>query len=159
MKFRKMVTITLYARQQKRHRCIEQSFGLCGRRRGGSFLSLTLHMVWKVSTCGDLASFLTDSWLATGLRSRVTQSQHFATSVQWASRLHTRCWGRRFFQTRFLLSIGLLTTGRLVFLRSPFHSWHITGGQLWLLCLLCGGLFWYTLGVIFLFEKKFFLHF
>ena len=28
---RKMVMITLYARQQKRHRCIEQSFGLCGR--------------------------------------------------------------------------------------------------------------------------------
>ena len=31
MEFRKMVMITLYARQQKRHRCIEQSFGLCGR--------------------------------------------------------------------------------------------------------------------------------
>ena len=31
MEFRKMVTITLYARQQKKHRCIEQSFGLCGR--------------------------------------------------------------------------------------------------------------------------------
>ena len=31
MKFRKMVMITLYERQQKRHRCIEQSFGLCGR--------------------------------------------------------------------------------------------------------------------------------
>lgn len=124
-----------------------------------SFLSLTLHMVWKVSTCGDLASFLTDSWLGTGLRSRVTQSQHFATSVQWASRLHTCCWERRFFQTRFLLSIGLLTTGRLVLLRSPFHSWHITGGQLWLLCLLCGGLFWYTLGVIFLFEEQFFRQF
>ena len=29
MEFRKIVTITLYARQQKRHRCIEQSFGLC----------------------------------------------------------------------------------------------------------------------------------
>ena len=28
MEFRKMVTITLYARQQKRHRCIEQSYGL-----------------------------------------------------------------------------------------------------------------------------------
>ena len=26
--------ITLYARQQRRHRCIEQSFGLCGRGRG-----------------------------------------------------------------------------------------------------------------------------
>ena len=34
MEFRKMVMITQYARQQKRHRCIEQSFGLCGRGRG-----------------------------------------------------------------------------------------------------------------------------
>ena len=34
MAFRKMVTITLYARQQKRHRCIERSFGLCGRGQG-----------------------------------------------------------------------------------------------------------------------------
>ena len=34
MEFRKMVTITLYVRQQKRHRCIEQSFELCGRGRG-----------------------------------------------------------------------------------------------------------------------------
>ena len=32
MEFRKMVT--LYVRQQKRHRYIEQSFGLCGRGRG-----------------------------------------------------------------------------------------------------------------------------
>ena len=32
MEFRKMVTITLYARPKKRHRCIEQTFGLCGRR-------------------------------------------------------------------------------------------------------------------------------
>ena len=34
MEFRKMVMITLYTRQQKRHWCIEQSFGLCGRGRG-----------------------------------------------------------------------------------------------------------------------------
>ena len=34
MKFRKKVMITLYVRQQKRHRCIEQSFGLCERGRG-----------------------------------------------------------------------------------------------------------------------------
>ena len=26
--------MTLYPRQQKRHRCIEQSFGFCGRGRG-----------------------------------------------------------------------------------------------------------------------------
>ena len=39
-----MVTITLYARQQKRHRCIEQSFGLCGRGR---------EMIWEngIKTC------------------------------------------------------------------------------------------------------------
>ena len=29
-----MVTITLCTRQQKRHRCIDQSYGLCGRGRG-----------------------------------------------------------------------------------------------------------------------------
>ena len=34
MEFRKMVMITLYERPQKRHRYIEQSFGLCGRARG-----------------------------------------------------------------------------------------------------------------------------
>ena len=34
MEFRKMVTMTLYARQQKRHQCKEQSVGLCGRGRG-----------------------------------------------------------------------------------------------------------------------------
>ena len=38
MEFRKMVTITLYARQQKRHRCIKQYVGLCGRGRGGDDL-------------------------------------------------------------------------------------------------------------------------
>ena len=32
IEFIKMVTMT--ARQKKRHRCIEQSFGLCRRKRG-----------------------------------------------------------------------------------------------------------------------------
>ena len=32
MEFRKMVMITLYVREQKKHRCMEQSFELCGRR-------------------------------------------------------------------------------------------------------------------------------
>ena len=32
MKFRKMITMTLYARQQKRQRYKEQTFALCGRR-------------------------------------------------------------------------------------------------------------------------------
>ena len=34
MEFRKMVTITQYAKQKKRHRCIEQTLRLYGRRRG-----------------------------------------------------------------------------------------------------------------------------
>ena len=34
MEFRKIVMITLYVRQKKRHRCIEQNFRLCGRGRG-----------------------------------------------------------------------------------------------------------------------------
>ena len=40
-----MVTTTLCARQQKRHKCIEQSFGLCGRGRRG--------MIWEngIKTC------------------------------------------------------------------------------------------------------------
>ena len=37
MEFRKMVTISLYAKQKKRHRLTEQTFGLCGRRRGWMF--------------------------------------------------------------------------------------------------------------------------
>ena len=38
MEFRKMVMITLYAKQKKRHRCTEETFGLCGRRRGWDVL-------------------------------------------------------------------------------------------------------------------------
>ena len=34
IEFTKMVMMTLYARQRKRHRCKEQTFGLCGRRQG-----------------------------------------------------------------------------------------------------------------------------
>ena len=34
MGFRKRVTMTLYARQQKRHRCKEQTFGLCEDSEG-----------------------------------------------------------------------------------------------------------------------------
>ena len=62
MEFRKMVAITLYARQQKRHRCMEQSFGLCGRRQGKvvsesgdlqywemDFISLTLVLLFAIA--------------------------------------------------------------------------------------------------------------
>ena len=45
MEFRKMVTITLYAKQKKRHRCIEQSLDSEGEGEGG--------MIWEngIETC------------------------------------------------------------------------------------------------------------
>ena len=46
MEFRKMVTITLCTRQQKRHWCIEQSYGLCGRGRVWDDLG-----EWHWNTC------------------------------------------------------------------------------------------------------------
>ena len=38
MEFRKMLMITLYAKQKKRHRCTEQTLALCGRRQGWDVL-------------------------------------------------------------------------------------------------------------------------
>ena len=45
MEFRKMVMITLYVTQQKRHRCIEQSLDSEGEGEGG--------MIWEngIETC------------------------------------------------------------------------------------------------------------
>ena len=42
-----MVTITLYAKQKKGHKCMEQTFGLCGRRRGWDILR---EQHWNVYT-------------------------------------------------------------------------------------------------------------
>ena len=54
MEFTKMVTTILYGRQQKRHRRIEQSFGLYGRGEGG--------MIWEngIETC--IISYM--KWIA-----------------------------------------------------------------------------------------------
>ena len=45
MELRKMITITLYVRQQKRHRCIEHSLDSVGEGEGG--------MIWEngIETC------------------------------------------------------------------------------------------------------------
>ena len=71
-----MVTITLYARQQKRHRCIEQSFGLCGRGREG--------MIWEngIETC--ILSYV--KWIASpGLMHRTGCSGlvHWDDPEEW----------------------------------------------------------------------------
>ena len=41
-----MVMITLYAEQKKKYRCTEQTFGLCGRRRGWD--DLMKHVYFQV---------------------------------------------------------------------------------------------------------------
>ena len=46
MGFRKMVTITLYAKQKKRHRCTEQTFGLWEKARVGCFGRTALKHVY-----------------------------------------------------------------------------------------------------------------
>ena len=63
MEFRKMVTITLCTRQQKRHWCIEQSYGLCGRGRGWEDLAGTL---WNITE-----------------RTSMFCSTKFATELNW----------------------------------------------------------------------------
>ena len=76
MEFRKMVTITLYGREQKRHRCIEQSFGLCGRGKGV--------MIWEngIETC--ILSYV--KWIASpGLMHRTGCSGlvHWDDPEEW----------------------------------------------------------------------------
>ena len=54
MEFRKMVTITLYARQKKRHRCLEQACGLWEKARVGwserTALKHVYYQVWNRSS-------------------------------------------------------------------------------------------------------------
>ena len=59
MEFRKMVMITLYVRQRKRHRCVEQSFGHYGRERereiiGENRIETYIISHYKRITCPDL---------------------------------------------------------------------------------------------------------
>ena len=67
MEFRKIVMITQYAKQKKRHRCIEQTFGLCERRRGG---------------------MLSENSIETSILSRVKQ----ITSPGWMQETSARGW-------------------------------------------------------------------
>ena len=61
MEFRKMVMMTLCARQQKRHRCKEQSFGLCGRRWRWDDLK-EKHWNMYITICKINDQFKFDAW-------------------------------------------------------------------------------------------------
>ena len=49
-----MVMITLDARQQKRHRCSEQSFGLCGRIWENGIETCKLSYVKQIASPGSM---------------------------------------------------------------------------------------------------------
>ena len=60
MEFRKMVTTTLYAKQKKRHRCIEQTFVLYGRKQGWDDLR-EQHQNTYIIKCGTDCQFRLDA--------------------------------------------------------------------------------------------------
>ena len=57
-----MVMITLYARQKKRHRCIEQTFGLYGRRRGWDDLREQHQNMYIIIKCETDHQPRLDAW-------------------------------------------------------------------------------------------------
>ena len=59
MGFRKLVTMTLYVRQQKRHKCKEQIFGFCGRRWGWDDSKECWNMYITICEIDDQSKFNT----------------------------------------------------------------------------------------------------
>ena len=57
-----MVTITLYAKQKKRHRCIEQTFGLCGRRQENNIETCILSRVKQITSPGWMHETSARTW-------------------------------------------------------------------------------------------------
>ena len=66
MEFKKMVTITLYAKQKKRHRCTEQTFRLSVRRRGmfreNSIETSILSRVKQITSLGWIHETSAQGW-------------------------------------------------------------------------------------------------
>ena len=67
MEFRKMVMITQYIKQKKRHRCTEQNFGLCGEGEGGMFWensieTCILPMVKQITSPGWMHETSAKTW-------------------------------------------------------------------------------------------------
>ena len=93
MEFRKMVTITLYARQQKRHRCIEQSFGLCGRGRGWDDLGAWHWNIYNIIYETDHQSRF-DAWYrllgagALGWPRGTVQGGRWEGGSEWGTHVH-----------------------------------------------------------------------
>ena len=62
-----MAMITLYAKQKKRHRCTEQTFGFCGRGEGGMFRENSvetsiLSRVKQITSSGGMHETSAQGW-------------------------------------------------------------------------------------------------
>ena len=91
MDFRKMVTTILYVRQQKRHRCIEQSFGLCGRGRGWHDGRMALKHVYHIRN--ELPVQVRCRMLGAGVLGwprGMVQGGRWEGGSGWGTRVHTR---------------------------------------------------------------------
>ena len=67
MEFRKMLMITLYAKQKKRHRCIEQTLDSVGEGEGGMFQensieTCILSMVKQITSPGWMYETSARTW-------------------------------------------------------------------------------------------------
>ena len=86
-----MVTIMLYARQKKRHRCIEQTFGLYGRRQGCDDLreqhqNMYIINVKQIASPGWMHETSAREW-STGM----TQRDGMGREVGWGFRMGNTC--------------------------------------------------------------------
>ena len=93
MDFRKMVMITLYVRQQKRHRCIEQAFGLCGRGWGWDDLG-ECHWNMYIIICETNHQSRFDAWdrvRARGWGTGMTQREGVGREVGGGFRMGNTC--------------------------------------------------------------------
>ena len=86
-----MVTITLYARQKKRHRYIEQTFGLYGRRRGWDDLREQHQNMYIIKCETDLQSRLVHERRARGWCTGMTQRDGMGREVGGGFRMGNTC--------------------------------------------------------------------
>ena len=93
MEFRKIVMITLYTRQEKRHRCIKQSFGLCGRGRGWNDMGERHWNMWII-TCEMNRQSRFDAWYrvlragALGWPRGIWRGWRWEGGSEWGTHIH-----------------------------------------------------------------------
>ena len=95
MEFRKMVTITLYAKQKKRHRCTEQTLGLWEKARVGCSERTALKQVYyqglyyQITSPGWMQETSAQAW-CTGKTQRNRVEREVEAGSGWG--IHVTLW-------------------------------------------------------------------